>query len=389
MYSSHYTIYGKNEERVVQQNDYAFIIGIKNIMKVGIVGLPNVGKSTLFNALTKQAAAARNVPFTTIEPNIGVVPVPDERLNILADMSKSETTVPTTIEFVDIAGLVKNAHAGEGLGNTFLSHIREVDAIIHVVRFFEEKEVIHVHTKVDPVEDASIINTELALADLATIERIIESADKKARGNDKDAIAQLPVLNTIARLLEEGKPARIAKLSEKESGTIQHIPLLTQKPVLYLANVSESQIPHAQEITSNFARTFSEPLSLSVKIEQELVELPEEERAAFLSEYGLKQTGLERLIQRGYALLNLITFFTTGPKETRAWTVTNGSTAPQAAGKIHSDMEQGFIRAETISYEDFVDAGSYTAARAAGKARDEGKEYVVQDGDVFLFKFST
>lgn len=389
MYSFHYTIYGKNEERVVQQNDYAFIIGIKNIMKVGIVGLPNVGKSTLFNALTKQAAAARNVPFTTIEPNIGVVPVPDERLNVLASMSKSETTVPTTIEFVDIAGLVKNAHAGEGLGNTFLSHIREVDAIIHVVRFFEEKEVIHVHTKVDPVEDASIINTELALADLATIERIIESADKKARGNDKDAIAQLPVLNTIARLLEEGKPARIAKLSEKESGTIQHIPLLTQKPVLYLANVSESQIPRAQEITSNFARTFSEPLSLSVKIEQELVELPEEERAAFLSEYGLKQTGLERLIQRGYALLNLITFFTTGPKETRAWTVTNGSTAPQAAGKIHSDMEQGFIRAETISYEDFVDAGSYTAARAAGKARDEGKEYVVQDGDVFLFKFST
>lgn len=310
------------------------------MLRCGIIGLPNVGKSTLFNALTKQAVAARNVPFTTIDANVGVVPVPDERLQVLAKISKSEKITPTTIEFVDIAGLVKNAHQGEGLGNQFLSHIREVDAIVHVVRFFEDPSITHVAGKVDPVGDIETIRTELELADLAH----------------------------------------------------PNSPPLAKKPTLIVANMSEEQIKHADKIIEKHLPPDKGGtrgvLPLCIKIEQELIELPDSERQAFLKEYGLPDTGLNRLIKEGYKLLNLITFLTTGKTETRAWTVENGALAPQAAGKIHSDMERGFIRAETISYDDLAAAGSYAAARARGLLRDEGKDYVVQDGDIMIFKFS-
>jgi small GTP-binding protein len=318
------------------------------MLRVGIVGLPNVGKSTLFNALTKQAAEAANFPFTTIEPNVGVVPVPDERLNRLAELSKSAKITPTAIEFVDIAGLVKGAHEGEGLGNKFLSHIREVDAIVHVVRFFESSDVIHVHNKVDPFSDVQTIITELELADLETAEKM------KEKGTDREhAVLQL-----------------------------------AKKPTLYIANLDEEQIRRADEAISAFAKKHTPVIPISIKVEQELTELAPVEQRDFLREFGLAETGLTRLITASYELLNLITFLTTGPTETRAWTVHKGSRAPEAAGKIHTDMERGFIRAETISYEDLVKAGSYAAARARGLLRDEGKEYVVQDGDVMLFKFS-
>ena len=357
-------------------------------LKVGIVGLPNVWKSTLFNALTKQAAAARNVPFTTIEPNVGVVPVPDERLEVLSKISQSKKIVPTTIEFVDIAGLIKNAHSGEGLGNKFLSHIREVDAIIQVVRFFDNSDIIHVEGSVNPLNDAEIINTELALADLETVEQLIHKTDKLARGNDKEAKLRLPILNSIKETLEKGLPARDVALTEEQEKLVDDVVLLTRKPMMYLANVSEDQIATADEITAEFTQKFGKPLAISVQIEQELIELSDEERLSFLAEYGLSDTGLARLIKESYALLNLITYLTTGEQETRAWTVTKGSSAPVAAGKIHSDMERGFIRAETVSYADLVSAGSYSVAREQGKVRDEGKSYIVQDGDIFLFKFS-
>ena len=323
------------------------------MLKVGIVGLPNVGKSTLFNALTKQAAETANFPFTTIEPNIGVVVVPDARLDTLAEISKSAKITPTTFEFVDIAGLVKDAHQGEGLGNKFLSHIREVDAIIHVVRFFEDENIQHVEQTVDPLRDVGTIETELELADLETSEHM------KDKGTDASHVIQQ----------------------------------LKNKPTLYVANVSDPSFAKASEgketkLLNKFQEKYSPVLPLSVKIAQELIELSDADRVTFLEEYGLKQSGLDRLIAASYKLLNLITFLTTGPTETRAWTITKGSLAPQAAGKIHSDMEQGFIRAETVAYEDLVQAGSYAAARAAGNVRDEGKEYVVQDGDVMLFKFS-
>lgn len=351
------------------------------MLRVGIVGLPNVGKSTLFNALTKQAAAARNVPFTTIEPNVGVVPVPDERLDALTKLSESAKTVPTTIEFVDIAGLVKDAHMGEGLGNKFLSHIREVDAIVHVVRFFEDSNIIHVHNKVDPHSDAETINTELALADLATVQKLIQNAEKIAKGQGveaKDAAIQLVALKKIEGELSQGKPARDVVLSEKEQEVMATTALLTSKPMMYVANVSEDQL-HTP--IPNF-------LSLSIQIEQEIAQLSPEEQRVFLAEYGLEDTGLNRLIRAGYELLGLITFFTTGKDESRAWTVRKGSTAPVAAGKIHSDMQRGFIRAETVAYDDLTGLGGYAAARAAGKVRDEGKTYIVQDGDIFVFKFS-
>jgi ribosome-binding ATPase len=357
-------------------------------LRVGIVGLPNVGKSTLFNALTKQAAAARNVPFTTIEPNVGIVPVPDARLATLSDMSQSKKIVPTTIEFVDIAGLVRGAHKGEGLGNKFLANIREVDAIIHVVRFFDASDIIHVENKVDPASDVETIHTELALADLATIEKALHREEKLARGNDKAAQERLPILQQLATALESGKLARSVGLTGEALDTIFDIPLLTLKPILFVANVGEDQIMQANELVRDFSQTYAPVLPISIKIEQELIELSDEERLTFLAEYGLNDTGLNRLIQESYRLLNLITFLTTGEQETRAWTVTAGSRAPQAAGKIHSDFERGFIRAETVAYDDLVAAGSYASARAAGKVRDEGKEYIVQDGDVMLFKFS-
>lgn len=354
-------------------------------LKVGIVGLPNVGKSTLFNALTKQQAEAKNFPFTTIEPNIGVVTVPDSRLTQLATLSKSEKVIPTTIEFVDIAGLVKNAHQGEGLGNQFLSHIREVDAIIHVVRFFNDSNVLHVDNKVDPTSDMATIDTELALADLSTVEKSLPRAKDAAKqvemkqGNDKLAPPRLALWQKLQTHLADGQPARTLIKTDEERALVKELNLLTLKPVLYLANVSEDQLK--QGISGNF-------LPLSVKIEQELTELNDEERQTFLAEYGLTDTGLNRLIQESYKTLNLITFFTTGPKETRAWTVQKGSTAPQAAGQIHSDFERGFIRAETVAATDLITAGSYATARTNAKVRDEGKEYIVKDGDIFIFKFS-
>lgn len=365
-------------------------------LTVGIVGLPNVGKSTLFNALTKQSAKVQNVPFTTIEPNVGIVPVPDERLEVLAKISKSEKITPATIEFVDIAGLVKNAHKGEGLGNQFLSHIREVDAIAHVVRFFEDEKITHVEQSVDPLRDVEVINTELALADLATIEKTLERVREKAKGFDKEAMKQLPTVEALHKGLADGKQAREIFVGVHDDKTPLNPPLtggfqsivsnlLTAKPVLYIANVSEEQLQNPPQSPLNRGEAM---LPLCVKIEQELVELSDEDRKDFLKEYNLSATGLERLIQESYKLLGLITFLTTGPKETRAWTVKRGSTAPTAAGKIHSDMERGFIRAETVSYKDLVAAGSYTNARASGKIRDEGKEYIVRDGDVMLFKFS-
>lgn len=357
-------------------------------LKVGIVGLPNVGKSTLFNALTKQAAKAQNVPFTTIEPNVGVVEVPDERLNVLAKISSSQKIVPTTIEFVDIAGLVKNAHQGEGLGNQFLANIREVDAIVHVVRFFSDEKITHVDGAPDPKRDVETINTELALADLAIVEKLISNNEGNIKTGDKEAAARGEVLQKWQAALAEGKAAREVELDEEEQEAVNDINLLTQKPVLYLANVGEEQIVDAENLAKEFSAEYSPLLTLSVQIEQELVELSDEERTTFLAEYGLKETGLERLIKAAYDLLGLITFLTTGEQETRAWTVRAGSTAPQAAGKIHSDIERGFIRAETVSYADLAGNDGYAGARAAGKVRDEGKEYLVQDGDVFNFKFN-
>lgn len=355
-------------------------------LHVGIVGLPNVGKSTLFNALTKQRAAVANFPFTTIDPNIGVVTVPDPRLDALAAMSQSRQVVPTTIEFVDIAGLVKGAHQGEGLGNQFLAHIREVDAIAEVVRFFDDPNAIHVAGAPDPARDAEVINTELALADLQTVEKVLERAQKDAKGGEKNALLRAQAFSKLREVLAAGRAAREASLTDQERDAIRDLPLLTAKPILYIANLGEQQIRRGKDVIAAFAATFQPVAPLCVKVEQELSELSPEEQRTFLAEYGLTHPGLEDLIRAAYDLLGLITFFTTGEKETRAWTVRRGAATPEAAGKIHSDFERGFIRAETIAWKDLVDAGSYTAARERGILRDEGKEYATQDGDVFIFK---
>jgi GTP-binding protein YchF len=362
--------------------------------KCGIVGLPNVGKSTLFNALTQTAAAqAANYPFCTIEPNIGEIAVPDPRLDKLAVLAKSEQIVPTRISFVDIAGLVKGASKGEGLGNQFLATIREVDAIVHVVRCFEDDDVTHVAGKIDPVADIEIIETELMLADLDSLEKRVDALEKKAKGNDKEAKETLDLINRTLVLLREGKPARLVERKAEEEKLFHSLGLLTSAPVLYACNVDEGAAAAGNEFSRKVeARAKAEgalSVVISAKIEAEIALLPQDERADYLAAVGLKETGLDRLIRAGYALLHLVTYFTAGPKEARAWTITKGTKAPQAAGVIHSDFEKGFIRAETIGYDDYVATGGETGAKDAGRMRLEGKDYMVADGDVMHFRFAT
>lgn len=361
---------------------FAFVMALK----IGIVGLPNVGKSTLFNALTKQHAPSANFPFTTVDPNVGVVIVPDERIDKLATFFKSEKVVPTAIEFVDIAGLVKGASEGEGLGNKFLSHIREVDAIVEVIRFFPDPNVIHVAGGVNPLEDAETINTELALADLKTCESMLNKAKKDAKSGKTEDVLRASALQKFYDTLSAGDPARTVKLTDAETDVTKDVKLLTQKPILYVANLDEEQIKDANNVIVQFKQKFSNVVPLSVKIEQELAELSLDEQKIFLAEYGLAHSGMDDLIVAGYKLLGLITFLTTGPDETRAWTITDGSTAPVAAGKIHTDFEKSFIFAETINWQDLLAQGGYGPAREKGLVRNEGKEYVVKDGDVIVFK---
>ncbi len=362
------------------------------MLRAGIVGLPNVGKSTLFNALCENAKAeAANFPFCTIEPNVGRVAVPDERLEVLAKLSGSAQIVPSQIEFVDIAGLVAGASKGEGLGNQFLSHIRQVDAIVHVVRCFEDADIVHVAGSVDPLRDIGIINLELALADLAQIERRLERVRKQAK-SDKTAQVELKVLEQLQAALDEGKPARLVPLTPEEELLVKGLGLLTRKKVIYAANVAETDLASGnrwvEQVRQFAAAEGAAVVVVSARLEAELLDLPPEERQAYLDSLGVKEGGLKSLIRATYQLLGLRTYFTSGPKETRAWTIPVGATAPQAAGVIHSDFERGFIRAETVSYEDLVRAGSLAAAREKGLVRSEGKEYVVQEGDVMHFRFN-
>jgi len=362
--------------------------------RMGIVGLPNVGKSTLFNALTKTAAAqAANFPFCTIEPNVGEVAVPDARLDRLAGIAKSKQIIPTRMTFVDIAGLVKGASKGEGLGNQFLANIREVDAIAHVLRCFEDGDITHVEGRVDPVADAEIIETELMLADIESIEKRMQGLVRKVRGGDKDAIQQERLLKAALAVLEEGKPARTVAVDEEDARAWKMLQLLTTKPVLYVCNVAEDQAADGNEHSAAVARMAEAEgnahVVISARIEEEIAQLDAEEAEMFLSEMGLEEAGLDRLIRAGYQLLKLDTYFTVGPKEARAWTIRKGTLAPQAAGVIHGDFEKGFIRAETIAYDDFVGLGGEQAAKEAGKMRAEGKGYVVKDGDVLHFLFNT
>jgi ribosome-binding ATPase len=358
----------------------------------GIVGLPNVGKSTLFNALTQTAAAqAANYPFCTIEPNVGRVAVPDPRLDAIARIAKSAKVIPTSLEFVDIAGLVRGASKGEGLGNQFLANIREVDAIVHVLRCFEDADVTHVEGSVDPIRDAETVETELMLADLDGLEKRVVGLQKRARVGDKEATQQLALIDPLLAALREGRPARTA-VPQGEEEAARRLQLLTTKPVLYVCNVEEASAASGNAHSARvFARAEAErarAVVVSAAIEAEISQMAEVDRADFLAHLGLEDSGLDRVIRAGYALLGLITYFTAGPKETRAWTVTRGTTAPQAAGVIHGDFERGFIAAETIAYEDYVALGGEQGAKEAGKMRVEGKEYVVRDGDVMLFRFN-
>jgi GTP-binding protein YchF len=362
--------------------------------KCGIVGLPNVGKSTLFNALTETAAAqAANYPFCTIEPNVGEVAVPDPRLEVLAKLAKSAEIVPTRLTFVDIAGLVKGASKGEGLGNQFLGNIREVDAIAHVVRCFDDPDVTHVGNTIDPVADIETIETELMLADLDSLERRVDALEKRIRGQDKEAKETLDLVNRALALLRDGKPARLTERKPEEEKLFHSLGLLTSMPVLYVCNVDEASAAtgnaYSRAVEERAAQEGEASVVISAQIEAEIAVLPREEREHFLADIGLKEPGLDRLIRAGYGLLHLVTFFTAGPKETRAWTVTKGARAPQAAGAIHTDFEHGFIRAETIAYDDYVKGGGEAGARDIGKLRLEGKDYEVADGDVMHFRFAT
>jgi GTP-binding protein YchF len=361
--------------------------------KCGIVGLPNVGKSTLFNALTQTAAAeAANYPFCTIEPNVGDVPVPDERLDKLAGIAKSAQIIPTRLTFVDIAGLVRGASKGEGLGNQFLAHIREVDAVAYVLRCFEDDDITHVEGRIDPLADAETVETELMLADMDSLEKRRIPLDKKARAGDKEAKAQVALMDKALVLLREGKPARLAEITPEEQQAWKMLQLLTSKPVLYVCNVDEGSAAtgnaYSRKVEEQAKKEGAGSVVISAKIEAEVASLAADEREAYLTELGLTEPGLNRLIREGYNLLNLVTYFTVGPKEARAWTIETGTKAPKAAGVIHTDFEKGFIRAETIAYDDYVTLGGEVGAKDAGKMRLEGKEYVVKDGDVLHFRFA-
>ncbi len=363
-------------------------------MKIGIVGLPNVGKSTLFNAITKAGAESANYPFCTIEPNIGMVCVPDKRIDVLSKMYDTDKTTYATIEFVDIAGLVKGASKGEGLGNKFLSHIRETDAIAHVVRCFEDEQIVHVDGKIDPISDIETISLELIFADIETLTKRMDRVGKMTKSGDKKAIAEMELLRRIKEHLDNGKPVRTMELTDDERDTIKDAFFLTDKKVIYVANVSENQIstidtdPYVQKVREYAKAEGAEVIALCAKLEEELSELDDEDKEMLMKDYGIDESGLDKLIKASYSLLGLISFLTAGKQECRAWTIKKGTKAPQAAGKIHSDFERGFIKAEVVSYDDLIKYGSMNATKEKGLVRLEGKDYIVKDGDIILFRFN-